>query len=182
MEFAEVYLYIFANRDRLNLNEVYKRGNTRAGCLVCPMSTNRNDYLNYRCNPNETKSLTDIIFDLNCSEKDNTPEKISYVENNGWKARKNGRDLKIALTDYDESVMGKELYITFKNYNNSWKQWLKTLGQVLPTENQNEVHIIIKDEERVLKTIELDNQYITIIASNELTPTNALFLKILERF
>lgn len=43
---AEVYLYIYMNR--LRLNTAYKRGNTRAGCLVCPMSTNRNDYLNYR--------------------------------------------------------------------------------------------------------------------------------------
>lgn len=178
---AEVYLYIFANRGRLSLNEVYKRGNTRAGCLVCPMSTNRNDYLNYRCNPDQTKALIDMIFDLNCSEKDNTPEKNSYVENNGWKARKNGRDLKIALTDYDESVVGKELYITFKNRNNSWKQWLKTLGQILPTDNQNEVHIIIKDEERVLKAIELENEYITIIASNDSTPTNVLFLKNLRK-
>lgn len=178
---AEVYLYMFANRDRLRLNEVYIRGNTRAGCLVCPMSTNRNDYLNYRCNPDQTKALTDMIFDLNCSEKDNTPEKISYVENNGWKARKNGRDLKIALTDYDESVVGKELYITFKNHDNSWKQWLKTLGQVLLMDNQNEVRIIIKDEIRVLKVIELENQYITIIASNDPTITNVLFLKNLRK-
>lgn len=120
---AEVYLYIYSNRDRLQLNEVYKRGNTRAGCLVCPMSTNRNDYLNFRCNLDQTKALTDMIFDLNCSEKDGTPEKVSYVENNGWKARKNGRDLKIALKDYDEVVLGKNLSITFKNHDNSWKQW-----------------------------------------------------------
>lgn len=178
---AEVYLYIFANRGRLSLNEVYKRGNTRAGCLVCPMSTNRNDYLNYRCNPDQTKALIDMIFELNCSEKDNTPEKKSYVENNGWKARKNGRDLKIALTDYDESVVGKDLYITFKNRNNSWKQWLKTLGQILPTDNQNEVHIIINDEEKVLKLIELENESITIKASNDSTPTNVLFLKNLRK-
>lgn len=110
---AEVYLYIYSNRDRLQLNEVYKRGNTRAGCLVCPMSTNRNDYLNFRCNLDQTKALTDMIFDLNCSEKDGTPEKVSYVENNGWKARKNGRDLKIALKDYDEVVLGKNLSVNW---------------------------------------------------------------------
>lgn len=83
---AEVYLYIYMNR--LRLNTAYKRGNTRAGCLVCPMSTNRNDYLNYRCYPEETKALTDIIFELNISEQKNSDKQISYVENNGWKARK----------------------------------------------------------------------------------------------
>ena len=178
---AEVYLYIFANRDRLRLNEVYKRGNTRAGCLVCPMSTNRNDYLNYTCNPKQTKLLTDIIFELNCSEKDNTPEKISYVENNGWKARKNGRDLKIALTDYDESIIGKDLVITFKNCDDSWKQWLKTLGHILPTDNPNEIRILFKEEVRILRINNLENKYIKITASNDATTTNVLFLKNLRK-
>lgn len=178
---AEVYLYIYSNRDRLQLNEVYKRGNTRAGCLVCPMSTNRNDYLNFRCNLDQTKALTDMIFDLNCSEKDGTPEKVSYVENNGWKARKNGRDLKIALKDYDEVVLGKNLSITFKNHDNSWKQWLKTLGQILPTDNTNEIRIINKGEVKIIRVIELENNYITILVSNEATTGNVLFLKNLRK-
>lgn len=176
---AEVYLYIYANK--LRLNEVYKRGNTRAGCLVCPVSTNRNDYLNYTCNTEQTKELTDMIFDLNCSEKDNTPEKISYVENNGWKARKNGRDLKIALKDYDEVVIGKELIITFKNQDDSWRQWIKTLGQIFPSDSSNEIKIVNKSEVWLLKIKYLENNYIQIFTTNDSTTTNVLFLKNLRK-
>lgn len=113
---AEVYLYIYANK--LHLNEAYKRGNTRAGCLVCPMSTNRNDYLNNLCYNESTQPLLDIIHDLDAADKGKEGRIRSYIENNGWKARKNGRDLSIAPKDYDESIIGGNLVITFKNANN----------------------------------------------------------------
>lgn len=89
--------------------------------------------------------------------------------------KKNGRDLKIALKDYDEVVLGKNLSITFKNHDNSWKQWLKTLGQILPTDNTNEIRIINKGEVKIIRVIELENNYITILVSNEATTGNVLF-------
>ena len=40
---AEVWLYIFLNH--LNINAAYKKGNSRAGCLLCPMGGRCGDYL-----------------------------------------------------------------------------------------------------------------------------------------
>ena len=40
---AEVWLYIFAKN--LYVNEAYKKGNSRAGCLFCPMGGNKGDYV-----------------------------------------------------------------------------------------------------------------------------------------
>lgn len=42
---AEVWLYIYINN--LLVNETYKKGNSRAGCLFCPMGGGRGDYLQY---------------------------------------------------------------------------------------------------------------------------------------
>ncbi len=39
---AEVFLHIYSNN--LLLNDTYKKGNSRAGCLVCPMATDKNFY------------------------------------------------------------------------------------------------------------------------------------------
>ena len=47
---AEIWIYIYAN-DVL-INETYKKGNGRAGCLFCPMSGGTSDYLT----PNELSS------------------------------------------------------------------------------------------------------------------------------
>lgn len=43
---AEIWLYIFIN-DVL-INEAYKKGNSRAGCLFCPMGGGSSDYFR-RC-------------------------------------------------------------------------------------------------------------------------------------
>jgi len=48
---AEVYLYMYM-RD-LVINEAYKKGSSRAGCLFCPMAALRSDYFNYKLYPNE---------------------------------------------------------------------------------------------------------------------------------
>ena len=39
---AEIWLYIFTHN--LPINETYKKGNSRAGCLMCPMSSGRVDF------------------------------------------------------------------------------------------------------------------------------------------
>lgn len=39
---AEIWLYIFLNH--LNINDAYKKGNSRAGCLFCPMGGGASDY------------------------------------------------------------------------------------------------------------------------------------------
>ena len=44
---AEVWLYLL--RYNLPINEAYKKGNSRAGCLLCPMSGGSSDFIR-RCN------------------------------------------------------------------------------------------------------------------------------------
>ena len=172
---AEVYLYIYANK--LHLNEAYKRGNTRAGCLVCPMSANRNDYLNNLCYNESTQPLLDIIHDLDVADKGKEDRIRSYIENNGWKARKNGRDLSIAPKDYDESILGSNLVITFKDANNDWFQWLKTVGTYVIDESKGKVTIDTSDGQYYVDVVKLQEGYLRISTYNDNTPSRTLFLK-----
>ena len=172
---AEVYLYIYANN--LHLNEAYKRGNTRAGCLVCPMSTNRNDYLNNLCYNKSTQPLLDIIHDLDIADKGREDRIKSYIENNGWKARKNGRDLSIAPKDYDESIIGHNLVITFKDSNNDWLQWLKTVGIYSIDDTGDKITVDIHGEQYCINVVRLQEGYMRISTYNDNTPSRSLFLK-----
>lgn len=176
---AEVYLYIYTNH--LHLNEAYKRGNTRAGCLVCPMSTNRNDYLNYLCYRESTKPLLDIIHDLNSSDSGNEDRMKSYIENNGWKARKNGRDLKISPRDYDESIIGGNLVITFKDKYSSWRQWIKTLGNIINTGNEGLIEIESGGKVFKIYMKEGGDGYLTVTTPNLSSPSDVQFLKNLRK-
>lgn len=172
---AEVYLYIYANG--IHLNEAYKRGNTRAGCLVCPMSTNRNDFLNNLCYKESTQPLLEIIKETNASERGNEERIKSYIENNGWKARKNGRDVTIASKEYDESIIGDKLEICFINNKNEWFQWIKTVGKI--TQDNTKGNIIIESKEGIHEILwsNLPDGRIRIQTQNGNSPADSMFLK-----
>ena len=66
---AEIWLYIYKNK--LDINLAYKKGNSRAGCLVCPMSARKSDYMNQQCYKSEADPYYDIIREFNAVDKGN---------------------------------------------------------------------------------------------------------------
>ena len=129
---AEIWLYIFMYG--LPINETYKKGNSRAGCLLCPMSSGRADFFRYNAYQNEVGQFVNYIVE------NVTDENIdSYIINGGWVNRRNGRDLKNSVTNYREEISGDYLYITVANPKTDWHEWIKTLGElVFPYEVQSD--------------------------------------------
>ncbi|MBE8949590.1 MAG: phosphoadenosine phosphosulfate reductase family protein [Quinella sp. 3Q1] len=120
---AEIWLYIFMHG--LPINETYKKGNSRAGCLLCPMSSGRADFFRNHAYPNELKKFINYI------SANVTDENIdSYITNGGWVNRKNGRDLINPVNNYREEIADNYLYITVTAPKTDWREWIKTLGEV----------------------------------------------------
>ncbi len=120
---AEIWLYIFSHN--LPINNTYKKGNSRAGCLFCPMGGGKSDSFRYLCYKNEIDKYTDIIRDTIADENIGT-----YITNGGWIERKNGRDIIGNETKYTEEIIGDDLVITIRNPSTDWHEWIKTLGEV----------------------------------------------------
>lgn len=117
----EVWLYIYANN--LFINRTYKKGNARAGCLLCPMSPGKADYLRYVNYKQEIDQYVSVIMETNNSD-------ISMNDcmcNGSWIARKNGINI---ITDihYKERVENGNLIIDVQEPRTDWKEWIKTLG------------------------------------------------------
>lgn len=125
---AEVWLYIFAKD--IYVNEAYKKGNSRAGCLFCPMGGNKGDYIQYCAYPTEVSKYVDLIKTMDARDKDSENALNTYVSRGGWNARKNGRDLTINKQKYRDEVKDRKLIITVKNPSTDWREWIKTLGQI----------------------------------------------------
>lgn len=122
---AEVYLYIYMRR--LLLNEAYRKGNRRVGCLLCPRAAERNEYICRASYPKEFDKLANIICDA-YEPNFTTPDKLNnFIANGGWKARKNGRDLPITV-GYSESETEKIGVLTVDHPRVDWKIWIKTIG------------------------------------------------------
>lgn len=125
---AELYLYIY--KHRLILNEAYKKGNRRAGCLVCPRATERNEYMARLCYPQEFDAFVSYIKELYQHRLPDEDKLNRFIENGGWKARKNGRDLCLPL-HYREEQVGDKLILHVENPRTDWKMWIRTIGVLL---------------------------------------------------
>lgn len=119
---AEIWLYIFMNG--LPINEAYKKGNSRVGCLLCPMTTGRANFFRRAAYSNALEKFLDYISDNVVDANID-----SYIKNGGWVNRRNGRDLKNPVTNYREEISDDYLLIVVTNPKSDWREWIKTLGE-----------------------------------------------------
>lgn len=120
---AEIWLYIFMNG--LPINEAYKKGNSRAGCLLCPMISGRANFFRRDAYPSELEKFLELV-----SENVSDEEIDSYIKKGGWVNRRNGRDLKNPVSNYREEISEDYLVITVTNPKSDWHEWIKTLGEI----------------------------------------------------
>lgn len=124
---AELFLYIYENG--LTFNNAYKKGNTRAGCLVCPMSQGKHDYIKYKNYPDDTDSFINKI--ITTSGKNFSKENYDrFVEQGYWRTRKSGRELNFGHDKHVFEIVKGQNVITVQKKNEYWKEWAKTIGQV----------------------------------------------------
>ena len=100
---AELFLYIYG--ENLIFNEAYKKGNSRAGCLVCPLAAYKNMYFKEVCysEAQDNRALTTsdfnrIILETSSKSFSSKKKENDFMEIAGWKARRSGRELSIAKT------------------------------------------------------------------------------------
>lgn len=124
---AELFLYIYENG--LIFNNAYKKGNTRAGCLVCPMSQGKHDYMKYKNYPDDTDLFINKI--ITTSGKNFSKENYDrFVEQGYWRTRKSGRELSFGHDKHVFEIVKGQNVITVQKKNEYWKEWAKTIGQV----------------------------------------------------
>ena len=119
-------MYIYAHS--LVINEAYKKGNSRVGCLFCPMGGGKSDCFRNLSYPIEIQSYTDIIKEA--IDESSIIDYESYITNGGWESRGSGRDLKGRQSPYKEETKGNTLLISVSHPTPNWREWVKTLGEL----------------------------------------------------
>mgnify|MGYP005786029517 FL=1 len=124
---AEIYCYLLKNR--ILLNDAYRKGLFRVGCMVCPMSSEWYDSITGFCYPNDTKELRSIIEDYVANAKPQN-ERKKYIESGGWKSRSGGRDLPNGGNRVSESISNDSISFTMEYTKQSWIEVSKVLGVI----------------------------------------------------
>ena len=171
---AELYLYIYTQN--LLMNEAYRKGNRRVGCLVCPRAAERNDYMSRMWYPDEFDALIGTVRSLYEKSFVSSAKLDEFIANGGWKARKNGRDISIEL-NYTELVEGGKPTIRIENPKTDWKIWIKTIGVLL---NDSSPYRILFRNEQYTFDVKEEQSVIRISYSPELPKKNPLFVKLLK--
>lgn len=171
---AELFLYIYSQG--LVLNEAYKKGNNRAGCLVCPNVSEKNAFFRRTCYQKEVDEYMNIISDLYTESIPSEKRLKEFLENTGWKARMNGRDISIDLNCIETTSLENQI-IRVKKPKTDWKEWIKTVGVLL--NESSPYRILFRGKEHEFRIVENADGY-DVLIDKYLAKTEPVFVKLLK--
>lgn len=165
---TEIYLYMM--KCNLPLNMAYKLGFNRVGCLMCPNSSSRYEFLKMKVFPKEVQPYCDVITCTSKKDLNDGRDKF-FLENGGWKMRVSGRELKFS----DERITVREeknqFVFQLKSKNDDWEKWYKTIGELIK-EDENSYKIEYNGVWRHLRIEGSDE--ISFLVSNSIRDKNSI--------
>ena len=119
---AEIFLYLF--KYNLPLNQAYRFGKARVGCLICPFSTAWDDMIASKRYGKELKPFIDRLVSWS---KDNKIGKVDdFIKERRWKIKAIGNtDLSNSIVSFTEN--NNIFSATVKNPLHSFYEWLPAL-------------------------------------------------------
>lgn len=130
---AEVFLYIYSHN--LLINDAYKLGFNRVGCIMCPNSSEKHEFIKHQCFTQLVDEYCKRITDNSSKDLSGENAKI-FLETGGWKSRLSGRELKVSEEERFSFVETPQwLKFSVNRLNSSWKTWYKTMGSIEETES-----------------------------------------------
>lgn len=180
---AELFSYIYERQ--LLINDAYKKGNSRAGCLVCPLATSKNVYFKEQAYSfsdegyRTTTTFNNIILETTSKELSNPSAVKEFMDIGGWKARRSGKELSFAKSYTNESFEQGVLTIQVSRIETDWKQWIKTIGNVTFLENGN-VEVLCRDKLYHIEIAENTNGLTATVVIGKNTQKDIYFMSELK--
>jgi 3'-phosphoadenosine 5'-phosphosulfate sulfotransferase (PAPS reductase)/FAD synthetase/ferredoxin len=184
---AELFIYIYANE--LLINDAYKKGNSRAGCLVCPLAASKNMYFKEQAygqsndGQRTTTKFNDIILQTTAKDLSSQNAVDEFMNIGGWKARRSGKELSIAKEYCSDTFSNGILQIKVYRQLTDWKEWIKTIGDIAFLD-EGKIEIIYKNKPYQV-TVEENGNYTEFSVAIETNTKDDIFfmsaLKIILR-
>lgn len=180
---AELFLYIYERN--LIINDAYKKGNSRAGCLVCPLATSKNMFFKEQSysksldGERTTTTFNDIILKTTAKELSSSDAVDEFMNIGGWKARRSGKELSFAkelcAENYEKGILSIHLF----HQSTDWREWIKTVGDVIFLENGN-IEICYKDKIYHIVIKEMNSEILFTVNIGSNTKNDIYFMSALK--
>lgn len=136
---AEVFCYMLAND--ILINDAYRYGLTRVGCIVCPMSSPWGNSIRNNQYPEEVDVLLSKVESYASGFKESA-KVHEYVDALGWKMRMDGRHLPNGDNRVSETIKDNSITWTITHATNDWFDVAKVIGPVIEAEGKRGVQRI----------------------------------------
>lgn len=121
---VEIFLYLF--KYGLPINQSYRQGMTRVGCLICPFSSEWNDMISHKCYLSKLQPFLSRIEST--TKKSGIQDVDNYIKKGNWKRRAGGRG--ISFPSFMEILSVKpDLKIRCILPQKQLLTWLFTVGE-----------------------------------------------------
>ena len=118
---VEIFLYLFGHS--LEINDAYRHGKARVGCIICPFSTAWDDCIIGRLYPKDLKPFVEKIEEF--TKKTKIKDFSSFLSDRKWKLKILGNLQNIPQVHFSEAK--DKLKIEIDNPKQSFFSWLPAL-------------------------------------------------------
>ena len=119
---------MYANN--LLFNDAYKYGFNRVGCIMCPYSSTKHEYLKRSVFQKEVDRFCEIIVNTSKKDLSNGNDKV-FLGSGAWKTRLSGRELKYNEDErFSFEEFSNNLVFRVQDLKNDWLEWYKTIGDM----------------------------------------------------
>lgn len=119
---VEIFLYLF--RHHLPINQAYRDGKARVGCVICPFSTSWDDMIATKKYPNELKPFTKRLQSWSSINRISDAKK--FIEDRRWKIKAIGNTdltkVSVEFSEINHNFVAHVINSQFRIY-----LWLPTL-------------------------------------------------------
>ena len=120
---TEIFLYLF--RHGLTINEAYRVGKPRVGCVFCPFSSPWDDMVVNNCYKNDLKPFLSRVVDLAKERK--IPNLDEYIKERKWRLRASGNFVS-QKSSVDFVKLNPHLVAEITNAKVDIQKWLITIS------------------------------------------------------
>lgn len=173
---VEIYLYLF--RYNLPINQSYREGKARVGCIVCPFSTAWDDMIVKKCYSEDLKPFEDRL--IAWSTKLGIKDVDIYIKNRKWKIKALGNKSQTDVTFQESSA---NFISNVVNPNDSIYTWMPTLGDYSFTKKdyKDEGELRFQNVSYKFETFYYDNNKVKFILHNSNNKLSVLLRRVIYK-
>lgn len=173
---TEIYLYILLNK--LPVNEAYRKGLSRVGCVICPYSSSWSEDL---CGQLYPETLSPFVSKIREGlERSKTTGIDNYIRTGRWKMRAGGRYLHCdSNVNFMSTAPDFRAIITAPKEN--LLMWMRVLGDMSINHTDNTTHIELKHQKQIYKCTLEEKDDTQVFEVKGVDPKDVVFISHLKK-